>query len=83
MLGNFEYYNPTKLYFGKDSLDYLKKELPNYGKNVQLIYGGGSIKKNGVYDKIIAILKECGKEIFEDSGVMLELEVRKLGFRKD
>ena len=57
MLGNFSYHNPTKLYFGEDSLNYLKDELKNYGENVLLIYGGGSIKKSGLYDEIIAILK--------------------------
>ncbi len=45
MLGNFSYHNPTKLYFGENSLEYLKDELKNYGKNVLLIYGGGSINK--------------------------------------
>ena len=70
MLGNFTYCNPTKLYFGKDALDGLNEELPKYGKNILLIYGGGSIKKNGIYDKVIAILKKCGKNIFEDAGVM-------------
>ena len=48
MLGNFTYCNPTKLYFGKDALEGLKEELPKYGKNVLLVYGGGSIKKNGI-----------------------------------
>ena len=61
MLGNFSYANPTKLYFGEDSLNYLKDELPKYGKNVQLIYGGGSIKKNGIYDKVLEILKAGGQ----------------------
>ncbi|MCR5730778.1 MAG: iron-containing alcohol dehydrogenase [Ruminococcus sp.] len=70
MLGNFSYHNPTKLYFGDDSLKYLKDELKNYGKNVLFVYGGGSIKKNGLYDEIIAILKECEKNIAEVSGVM-------------
>ena len=70
MLGNFSYHNPTKLYFGEDSLSYLKEELKNYGQNVLLVYGGGSIKKNGLYDEIIAILKECGKNVAEVSGVM-------------
>ncbi len=70
MLGNFTYCNPTKLYFGKDALDGLNEELPKYGKNVLLVYGGGSIKKNGVYDKVVAVLKANGKEIFEDAGVM-------------
>lgn len=70
MLGNFTYCNPTKLYFGKDALEGLNEELPKYGKNVMLVYGGGSIKKNGIYDKVIAILKANGKEIYEDGGVM-------------
>ena len=78
MLGNFSYKNATKLYFGEESLKYLNEELPMYGKNVQLIYGGGSIKKNGLYDEIIKILKDNGKEIFEDAGVMPNPTVDKL-----
>ena len=78
MLGNFIYSNPTKLYFGEDSLDYLTKELLNYGPRVQLSYGGGSIKKNGIYDKVVAILKETGKTVFEDPGVMPNPTVQKL-----
>ena len=78
MLGNFKYSNPTKLYFGEDSLNNLKVELAGYGKNVQLVYGGGSIKKNGIYDQVVAVLKECGKEIFEDGGVMPNPTVEKL-----
>ena len=70
MLGNFSYKNATKLYFGDDSLKYLKDELPKYGKTVQLIYGGGSIKKNGIYDAVVDILKANGKTIVEDAGVM-------------
>ena len=70
MLGNFTYCNPTKLYFGKDALVGLRGELKNYGKNVLLVYGGGSIKKNGIYDKVVAILAECGKKVHEDAGVM-------------
>ncbi|MDE5789410.1 MAG: iron-containing alcohol dehydrogenase [Clostridia bacterium] len=70
MLGNFTYCNPTKLYFGKDALNGLNEELPKCGKNVLLVYGGGSIKKNGIYDKVVAILKANGKNIFEDAGVM-------------
>ena len=78
MLGNFTYANPTKLYFGEDSLNYLKDELPKYGKKVQLIYGGGSIKKNGIYDNVLEILKESGKTVFEDGGVMPNPTVHKL-----
>ena len=70
MLGNFTYCNPTKLYFGKNALDGLNAELPKYGKNILLVYGGGSIKKNGIYDKVVSALKANGKEVFEDAGVM-------------
>ena len=78
MLGNFTYCNPTKLYFGREAMTGLEKELPKYGKNVLLVYGGGSIKKNGIYDKVVAILKENGKEIHEDAGVMPNPSVEKL-----
>ena len=78
MLGNFIYSNPTKLYFGKDSLDYLKTELKKYGKNIMLVYGGGSIKKNGIYDKVVEILKNSEKTIIEDCGVMPNPTVEKL-----
>lgn len=70
MLGNFSYVNATKLYFGDDSLKFLNDELPKYGKTVQLIYGGGSIKKNGIYDAVLTILKSNGKNVVEDAGVM-------------
>ncbi len=78
MNGNFTYYNPTKLYFGEDSLQYLHKELKNYGPTVMLSYGGGSIKRNGIYDAVVAILKEEGKTIVEDAGVMPNPTVEKL-----
>lgn len=78
MLGNFTYCNPTKLYFGDDSLKYLNDELPKYGKNVVLVYGGGSIKKNGLYDDVVSILKNCGKTVSEISGVMPNPTLAKL-----
>lgn len=78
MLGSFSYCNPTKLYFGEDSLNYLNAELPKYGKNIVLIYGGGSIKKNGVYDDVVKILKDSGKNVAEISGVMPNPTVDKL-----
>lgn len=78
MLGNFTYCNPTKLYFGQNALDGLNEELPKYGKNVLLVYGGGSIKKNGIYDKVVEILKANGKEVYEDAGVMPNPTVEKL-----
>ena len=56
MLGNFQFHNPTRLHFGENSLDFLADELKNYGPTVQLSYGGGSIRKNGIYDQVMAIL---------------------------
>ena len=70
MLGNFSYSNPTKLYFGDNALSFLTGELANYGSRVMLTYGGGSIKKNGIYDEVLRVLKAAGKEVFEDPGVM-------------
>ena len=78
MLGNFTYHNPTKLYFGEDSLQYLKDELKNCGNNILLVYGGGSIKKSGLYDEITAILRDAGKTVAEVSGVMPNPTVDKL-----
>lgn len=78
MLGNFQYCNPTKLYFGDDSLKFLNTELPKYGENVVLVYGGGSIKKNGIYDEVVKILKANGKNISEIPGVMPNPTVEKL-----
>ena len=78
MLGNFTYCNPTRLYFGDDSLHFLNDELSKYGPNIMLTYGGGSIKKNGIYDKVLEILKANGKNVFEDAGVMPNPTVEKL-----
>ncbi len=69
MLYDFTYYNPTKIHFGKDALNKLSKELENFGKNVLLVYGKGSIKKTGLYDKVVQILKESGKQVFELAGI--------------
>ncbi|AIQ63182.1 butanol dehydrogenase [Paenibacillus stellifer] len=66
---NFQFYNPTKLIFGKGTLEALKTEVPRYGKNVLLLYGGGSIKRNGLYDKVVTILKGVGANITELPGV--------------
>lgn len=78
MLGEFTYCNPTKLYFGRDALNGLNEELPKYGDTVLLCYGGGSIKKNGIYDKVVAILKANGKTVIEDAGVMPNPTAEKL-----
>ena len=78
MLGNFKYHNPTKLYFGEESLDNLKDELKNFGAVVLLNYGNGSVKRSGLYDQVVAILREGGKTIVENSGVMSNPTLEKL-----
>lgn len=70
MLGDFTFHNPTKLHFGKNALSALTEELKNYGNVVQLVYGGGSIKKNGIYDAVVKACEDAGKIIVEDAGVM-------------
>lgn len=67
---DFTYQNPTTIYFGKNALDNLSSELANYGDTIMLAYGKGAIKKNGLYDQIISILKKSGKTIVELSGIM-------------
>ena len=78
MLGNFEYCNPTKVYFGDEALSFLNGELVKYGKNVVLVYGKGSVKENGIYDDVTRILKQSGKNIAEISGVMPNPTLAKL-----
>lgn len=70
MLGNFIYSNPTKLYFGEDSRSHIEDAVAAYGNRVLLIYGGGSIKRNGVYDDVTAALAKAGKTVIELGGVM-------------
>lgn len=70
-MNSFTYSYPTKVYFGeKAATKNLPAELAKTGKTVMLAYGGGSIKKNGVYDELVGILKEAGKEIVEFTGIM-------------
>ena len=78
MLGDFTYHNPTKLIFGKDAMAALADELRAYGPMVQLVYGGGSIKRNGIYDQVMATLADAGKTVVEDAGVMPNPTVEKL-----
>ncbi|XJZ26779.1 iron-containing alcohol dehydrogenase [Bacillota bacterium Lsc_1132] len=66
---NFTFWNPTKLIFGKDQLEQLKTEIPQYGKKILLVYGGGSIKRSGLYDKVLAYLNEIDAQVFELPGV--------------
>ena len=78
MLGDFSYCNPTKLYFGEHSLEQMPEELKKYGNNAVLVYGGGSIKKNGIYDDVMNVLNQAGKTVTEISGVMPNPTVAKL-----
>ena len=68
-MNSFIYDIPTKVYFGKDQLGNLGKEVEKYGKRVLLTYGGGSIKKTGLYDKVMVELNKIGAEVFELSGI--------------
>lgn len=65
----FTFQNPVKLIFGKDSISKLPAELSAYGERVLVVYGGGSIKSNGLYDELMEILKLENKVIFELEGV--------------
>lgn len=68
-MNNFTYQNPTKLIFGKGQVEQLSKEIPQYGTKVLLVYGGGSIKKNGLYEEILTQLKNIDADVHELSGV--------------
>lgn len=71
MMNNFVFENKTKVYFGKGGVkEYLGCLLGNYGETVMLAYGGGSIKRNGVYDEVVSILNAAGKRVVEFSGIM-------------
>lgn len=78
MLGDFRYYNPTILHFGKHAMEQLAPELEKYGKNVTLVYGMNSIKKSGLYDEVKKILEDCGKTVSEISGVMPNPTIQKV-----
>lgn len=68
---NFVFEYPTKVYFGKGAVkNYLASELKKYGDTVMLAYGGGSIKRNGVYGEVMSVLRECGKKVVEFCGIM-------------
>lgn len=68
-MNNFIFSNTTKVYFGKDQLHHLNEEIRRFGKKVLLVYGGGSVKRSGLYDKIIAELKKAEMTVFELPGV--------------
>lgn len=65
----FTFYNPVTLHFGADAMEKLPQELAKYGDKVLIVYGGGSIKSNGVYEDVITILQQANKQIFELAGV--------------
>jgi len=67
---DFSYQNPTTIYFGKRAMEHLSSEIKGYGRTIMLAYGKGAIKKSGLYDQVVAILKENGKNIVELSGIM-------------
>ncbi len=67
---DFTYQDPTRIHFGKTAMNDLPGELAKYGDTVMLAYGGGSIKKNGIYDQVIKACKETGKTVVECSGIM-------------
>ena len=67
---DFTYFNPTTIHFGKNALEKLSEELKNYGNTIMLAYGKGAIKRTGLYDKVVAVLKENGKTVVELSGIM-------------
>lgn len=69
MMNNFVYDIPTRVYFGENQMGNLGLELSRFGKRVLLCYGGGSIKKTGLYDKAVAEIRNAGLELFELSGI--------------
>lgn len=69
MIFDFNYYNPTKIYFGKTAMNNLESELKNYGENILLVYGRAAIKKIGLYDTVMVALKNTGKKVVELSGI--------------
>ncbi|HNU24324.1 MAG TPA: iron-containing alcohol dehydrogenase, partial [Mesotoga sp.] len=67
---DFTFHNATKIIFGKDAEQHVGTEISRFGKRVLLHYGGGSIKKTGLYDRVVKSVREAGVEIFELGGVM-------------
>ena len=78
MKGTFTYSNPTRLHFGEEALGKLAGELAGFGPVVMLSYGKASIKKSGLYDRVMEILRAAGKTVVEDPGVMPNPTVEKL-----
>lgn len=69
-MNSFSYQMPVQVYFGSESIkNHLADELKKYGKNIMMAYGGGSIKKNGIYDDVVKELNKAGKNIIEFGGI--------------
>lgn len=69
MKNDFTFYNPTRIYFGKTSMEHLASELAHYGKRILLVYGKSAIKRMGLYDTVMDVLKQSGKEVTELAGI--------------
>jgi alcohol dehydrogenase YqhD (iron-dependent ADH family) len=75
----FDYEFPVRIHFGQGCFeDSLKKELQKYGKNVILAYGSGSLKRTGLYDRIVAMLNEAGKTVTDFGGIMPNPTLKKV-----
>ena len=81
-MNSFIYDIPVKVYFGENQLQHLGKELSKFGKRVLLTYGGGSIKKTGLYDTVISEIEKNGLEVFELSRYVMEQIGRMKFFRQ-
>ena len=68
-MNDFIFHNPDKVYFGKDQLRRLPEELAAFGTKVLMVYGGGSIKRSGLYDEMRGLLEGAGMQMFELAGV--------------
>ncbi|OPA80451.1 NADH-dependent alcohol dehydrogenase [Paenibacillus selenitireducens] len=68
-MNNFNFHNPTRLIFGKGQIDQLKQEIPKYGSRVLLLYGGGSVKRSGLFDHVIQNLESIDAFVIEMGGV--------------
>ena len=77
-MNDFMYYNPVRVHFGADAMSHLPEELGKFGANVLLTYGGGSIKRTGLYDRVLDALRAAGKSVYELSGIMTNPRTEKV-----
>ena len=69
MIEDFVFQNTTKVYFGREQMQHLGEEVSQYGRKVLMVYGGGSIKRNGLYDRIMREMEKSGVSVLELAGV--------------